>query len=231
MHGDDVLVRVSPSPRAGAGGWLLVEAGQPSYACAGDRTAAEALSFLYAQAPGGWCQAAFLEPNERLLARAVSGGTVLAFRQPVTPQDRALLAALEERKFQGVLLVERAFDLRLWSDRSQGWLGPPAWPTEASGYRKSLFRWAAEGEEPGLGAFLDRERRTTSSLWEALERELGAELDDRAPRLLALLRQEHGRDDPSTLLYHLMPHLERVAGEDAAHRFRQRFLQEWLGES
>lgn len=231
VQGSSVLVRVAPSPRAGAGGWILVQAGYPSYAWTRQHSPAEALAFLYAQAPGGWCQAAFLEPGDWLLAHAVSQGTTVAFRQPVTPQDRDLLPALEQRGFAGVLLVERASDLRIWSDRAQGWQGAPAWPAEVGGYRKSLFRWAAQGEAPGLQVFLDRERRTTSSLWAALERELHAELDERAPRLLAWLRREHGRDDVSTLLHHLVPHLERITGADAAHRFRQRFLREWLEES
>lgn len=231
VHGSSVLVRVAPSPRAGAGGWILVESGYPTSAWTRQHAAAaEALAFLYAQAPGGWCQAAFLGPEERLLAHAVSHGTTVAFRQPVTPQDRDLLPLLGGRNYAGVLLVERAFDLRIWSDRAQGWLGSPAWPAEPGGYHKSLFRWAAPEEPRGLQVFLDRERRSTSSLWAALERELHAELDDRAPRLLAWLRREHGRDDVSTLLHHLMPHLERVTGADAAHRFRQRFLREWLEE-
>lgn len=53
---------------------------------------------------------------------------------------------------------------------------------------------------------------TAEELWRAFERELHEELDGRAPRLLALVRDQHATTEPGELRRVLAEHLRRVAG-------------------
>ncbi|MEF2278763.1 hypothetical protein V3W47_10675 [Deinococcus sp. YIM 134068] len=217
----------------GTRGWLLLHRGRVVHAVSGGLPPVEAAEATLRGARHGTVHAFALGAGPASLALAAVDGRVLALAQPLTAHQPTLLTDLAARGFEGVLLLERGLTHHhIWELRGSV---PPgaALPINTAGYRQTVIAWTprdlpallhapdalAPAPPPVGGPFASGGPPpavpTAEELWRAFERELHEELDERAPRLLALVRDQHAATEPRELQRVLAGHLRRVTGSAA----------------
>lgn len=214
----------------GARGWLLLHRGRLVHAACGSLPPAEAAQAILRAARHGTVHAFALGADQVALALAAVDGRALALAQPLNAHEPTLLTDLTARGFEGVVLLERgATHHHIWVLRAGTSPRAPL-PDSTAGYRKTLLAWTArdlpallyadEPLAPLAGGTVEESPppapATAEELWRAFERELREELDERAPRLLALVRDQHAATEPGELGRVLADHLRRVSGAGAA---------------
>ncbi|WP_216318397.1 hypothetical protein [Deinococcus aestuarii] len=209
----------------GARGWLLLHHGRLVHAVYGTFPPVEAAETLLRAARHATVHAFTLGAEQAALALASVDGRAVALAQPLPAHEPALLSDLTVRGFEGVVLLERgATHHHIWHLRGGAPLQAPL-PDSTAGYRKTVIAWTPRelpallyaDERPAPPALPVEDAPpppsvTAEELWQAFERELHEELDERAPRLLALVRDQHATTEPGELRRVLAGHLRRVAG-------------------
>ncbi|WP_102126744.1 hypothetical protein [Deinococcus planocerae] len=211
----------------GARGYLLLHHGRLVHAVYGSLAPTEAARTILHSARHGTVHVFALGDDSAALALASVDGRVVTLAQPMPAHEPTLLTDLGARGFEGVVLLERgATHHHIWH-LSGGASPRAALPDSTAGYRKTVLAWAprplpallyadeSPAPDPVVAPVVDAlppRPVTAEELWRAFERELHEELDERAPRLLALLRDQHASTEPGELRQVLAEHLRRVAG-------------------
>lgn len=210
--------------------WLLQHRGDLVHAVHGALVPEDAADAALRASRHGTVHAFALGDDAAVLALAAVDGRPLSLAEPVGAHEPGLLSDLAAQQFSGVLLLERGitrhhiFPLHGGAPGGAG-MGGAALPESTAGYRKTLLAWEprilpalpyAELVAPQALTLPLAAPQSAEDLWRAFEREVRAELDERAPRLLALLRGQHAGAAPEDLRRILAGHLWRVTGAPGA---------------
>jgi len=204
-------------------GRLLVQRGRVVHALCGTLPPAEAAVSLAL-----WMESTDIVPvalsgDEIALACAAVDGEVIQFQTPLEsdPMTWTLVENLCRTNFDGVMALERGRSLGVWRFSKGQMGGSEAFPASTTGSRLTLVRWVERDLPPlGLGRFSAALQsampggpaENTTRVWKVFEQGLHEQLDARADRLIARLRQTYGHLQGEQLLATLGEELERATG-------------------